>query len=162
MITKTIAIGFDHAGFELAHALEGWLSQDGHSVVLVGPTDKLDSVDYPPFCIEAASKVSEQAADFGIVLGGSGQGEQIAANKVWGIRAALCTEPYYAMLARRDNDANVLALPARLITFEYAAVILRAWLETPFEGGRHARRMKLIADYESQHRVPINQPGEKR
>ena len=149
------AIGFDHAGFPLAKHLAKYLRGDGQDVSLFGPADATSPVDYAPFCIEASHSVADGSADFGIVIGGSGQGEQIAANKVFGIRAALCPSPEWALLVRRDNDANVLALGSRIIAPEFAESILRVWISTEFAGGRHERRIGLIHDYErDESRLP--------
>lgn len=139
-----IAMGADHAGFPLKEELKGFLEAEGHEVIDVG-TDSTDPVDYPVFCAAAARAVVEGRADRAIVLGGSGQGEQIAANKIDGIRASLCHDLYSARLAREHNDANVLGLGARVIAPEYAREVVRLWLETPFEGGRHEPRIEQIA-----------------
>ena len=142
-----IAIGADHAGFLLKQHLKQTLERLGHAVEDRG-TDSEAPVDYPPICIEVARAVVEGRADRGIVLGGSGQGEQIAANKVPGIRAALCNDLYTARLSREHNDANVLSLGGRIVAFGLADDILKLWLETPFEGGRHQRRLDQISDVE--------------
>jgi ribose 5-phosphate isomerase B len=144
-----IAIGADHAGFPLKEDLAGYLREQGHDVLDVG-TDGLAPVDYPPFCAAAARAVVAGDADRAIVLGGSGQGEQIAANKVHGIRAALCHDLYLARLSREHNDANVLAMGARVIAPTYAREIVTTWLATPFAGGRHAPRIELIAAIERE------------
>jgi ribose 5-phosphate isomerase B len=107
-------------------------------------THSQEPVDYPPICIGVARVVAEGRADRGIVLGGSGQGEQIAANKVAGIRAALCNDLYTARLARQHNDANVLSMGGRIVAFGLADEILTLWLDTPFEGGRHQSRLDQI------------------
>ena len=139
-----IAIGADHAGFLLKEHLKKTLQQLGHVVDDHG-TNSEASVDYPPICLGIARAVAEGRADRGIVLGGSGQGEQIAANKVAGVRAALCNDPYTARLARQHNDANVLSMGGRIVAFGLADEILTLWIETPFEGGRHQRRLDQIA-----------------
>ena len=110
------------------------------------------SVDYPPICLSVGRAVAEGNADRGIVLGGSGQGEQIAANKVAGVRAALCNDLYTARLSREHNDANVLSIGGRIVAFGLADEILALWLSTPFEGGRHQRRIDQILDLERQPR----------
>ena len=138
-----VAIGGDHAGFPLKEELKSFLTDDGHEVLDVG-TDSTDPVDYPPFCAAAARAVVAGEADRAIVLGGSGQGEQIAANKVNGIRAALCNDLFLARLSREHNDANVLAIGARVVAPAYAREIVRVWLETPFDGGRHEARLEQI------------------
>ncbi len=142
-----IAIGSDHAGFELKEALSAWLREEGHEVLDLG-TQSSEPVDYPPFCAAAARAVATGGADLGIVLGGSGQGEQIAANKVDGVRAALCHDLFLARLSREHNDANVLAMGARVVAPAYAREIVRVWLDTSFEGGRHVPRLDQIAQIE--------------
>jgi ribose 5-phosphate isomerase B len=142
-----IAIGADHAGFPLKEHLKATLAQLGHSVDDHG-TDSEASVDYPPICLGVARAVVAGHADRGIVLGGSGQGEQIAANKVPGARAALCNDLYTARLSREHNDANVLSMGGRIVAFGLADEILALWLSTPFEGGRHQRRIDQILDAE--------------
>ena len=137
-------MGADHAGFPLKEELKGFLEMDGHQVLDVG-TDSTAAVDYPAFCAAAARAVADGRADRAIVLGGSGQGEQIVANKIDGIRASLCHDLYTARLAREHNDANVLGLGARVIAPTYAKEIVRLWLATPFEGGRHVARVEQIA-----------------
>jgi ribose 5-phosphate isomerase B len=142
-----IAIGADHAGFLLKEHLKQTLQRLDHVVDDHG-TDSEASVDYPPICLAVARAVVEGRADRGIVLGGSGQGEQIAANKVPGVRAALCHDLYTARLSREHNDANVLSMGGRIVAFGLADEILKVWLETGFEGGRHQRRLDQIADAE--------------
>jgi ribose 5-phosphate isomerase B len=137
-------MGADHAGFPLKEELKGFLEMEGHQVLDVG-TDSTAAVDYPAFCAAAARAVADGRADRAIVLGGSGQGEQIVANKIDGIRASLCHDLYTARLAREHNDANVLGLGARVIAPTYAKEIVRLWLATPFEGGRHVARIEQIA-----------------
>jgi len=142
-----IAIGADHAGFLLKEHLKGTLQRLGHIVDDHGTTSE-EPVDYPPICIAVARAVVHGRVERGIVLGGSGQGEQIAANKVPGIRAALCNDLYTARLSREHNDANVLAIGARIVGFGLADEIVAIWLRTGFEGGRHQRRLDQIADTE--------------
>jgi ribose 5-phosphate isomerase B len=144
-----VAIGSDHAGFELKGHLAAELGRLGHEVADLG-THNTESVDYPPICAAVARTVAKGDADRGIVLGGSGQGEQIAANKVHGIRAALCNDLYTARLSREHNDANVLSMGGRIVAFGLATEILELWLATPFEGGRHERRVAQIADIEHE------------
>ena len=146
-----IAIGGDHAGYPLKEDLIAFLAAEGHEVLDVG-TDSVAPVDYPMFCAAAARAVVAGDADRAIVLGGSGQGEQIAANKVLGIRAALCHDLYLARLSREHNDANVLAMGARVVAPAYAHEIVSVWLETPFEGGRHVPRIEQIAAIEREER----------
>ena len=138
-----VAIGADHAGFLLKEHLKSTLKKLGHDVTDHG-TDSEQSVDYPPICFAVATAVAEGRADRGIVLGGSGQGEQIAANKIHGIRAALCHDLYTARLSREHNDANVLSMGGRIVAFGLADEILTLWLTVPFEGGRHQRRIDQI------------------
>lgn len=142
-----IAFGADHAGFPLKEDLKAFVTEEGHEVLDHG-TDSTEPVDYPPFCAAAARAVATGAADRGIVLGGSGEGEQIAANKVDGVRAALCHDLFLARLSREHNDANVLAMGARVVAPAYAREIVRVWLGTPFEGGRHVRRLDEISQIE--------------
>lgn len=138
-----IAIGADHAGYHLKQHLLATLETLGHEAVDFG-TDSTDSIDYPPIMQAVARAVASGDADRGIVLGGSGQGEQMAANKVRGVRAALCNDLYTARMSREHNDANVLAMGARIVAPGLADEILELWLTTPFEGGRHERRVNGI------------------
>src|SRR6266511_3817746 len=142
-----IAIGSDHAGFPLKEELKQVLKEQGHEVADLG-TDSEEPVDYPLFCVKVARAVAEGSSERGLVLGGSGQGEQMAANKVQGVRAALCNDLYTARLSRQHNDVNVLAMGGRIVADGLADEILRLWLATGFEGGRHQRRVKQIADIE--------------
>jgi ribose 5-phosphate isomerase B len=145
----TIAVSSDHAGFELKQHLAARLRDAGHDVVDFG-TDSTDPVDYPPFCAAVGRAVRDGDAELGIVVGGSGQGEQLAANKVRGVRAALCNGLYTTRLARAHNDANVLAIGARVVGVGLAEEIVSTFLATPFDGGRHARRVDLITALESE------------
>jgi ribose 5-phosphate isomerase B len=142
-----VAIGADHAGFLLKEHLKQTLERLGHLVQDFG-TDSEVSVDYPPICMAVGRSVAQGRADRGIVLGGSGQGEQIAANKVPGVRAALCNDLFTARLSREHNDANVLAMGGRIVAFGLADEILQLWLTTPFAGGRHQRRIDQITEAE--------------
>ena len=139
-----VAIGADHAGYVLKEHLKQTLTRLGHVVDDHG-TDSDASVDYPPICMAVGRAVVEGRADRGIVLGGSGQGEQMAANKVRGVRAALCNDLFTARMSREHNDANVLAMGGRIVAFGLADEILALWLTTAFEGGRHQRRLDQIA-----------------
>ena len=139
-----VAIGADHAGFALKEHLKQTLARLGHTVDDHG-THSEASVDYPPICVAVGRAVAEGQADRGIVLGGSGQGEQIAANKVVGVRAALCNDLYTARLSREHNDANVLSMGGRVVANGLADEILTLWLKTNFEGGRHQRRIDQIS-----------------
>ena len=142
-----IAFGSDHAGYELKQYLIDRLGGAGHDIVDCG-TDSTESVDYPEFCAAAGRAVRDGDADVGIVLGGSGQGEQLAANKVRGVRAALCNCLYTARLARQHNDANVLSIGARVVGVGLADEIVDLFLTTEFEGGRHARRVAQLTKLE--------------
>jgi len=144
-----IAIGADHAGFSLKEHLKQTLLRLGHAVDDHG-THSEEPVDYPPICVAVARAVADGRADRGIVLGGSGQGEQIAANKVFGIRAALCQDLYTARLSREHNNANVLSMGGRIVASGLADEILALWLETKFEGGRHQRRIDQISAVERE------------
>jgi ribose 5-phosphate isomerase B len=143
-----IAIGADHAGYELKqHVIEllnGW----GHDVADLG-THSTATVDYPPICAAVGRAVRDGEADRGIVIGGSGQGEQLAANKVRGVRAALCNDLYTAKYGRLHNDANVLSMGARVVGVGLADEIVHTFFTTEFEGGRHVPRVQQIADIEA-------------
>lgn len=144
-----IAIGADHAGFELKQHLIDVLRSQGHDVADHG-THSAESVDYPPICAAVGRAVRDGDAELGIVLGGSGQGEQLAANKVRGVRAALCNDLYTARMARSHNDANVLSMGARVVGVGLAEEILATFLATPFEGGRHQRRVDQLMALEQE------------
>ena len=150
-----ISIGADHAGFALKQHLVDTLTTLGHAVDDRGTHDAAP-VDYPPICAAVAREVAAGRADRGIVLGGSGQGEQIAANKVHGVRAALCNDLYTARLSREHNDANVLAMGGRVVGTGLADEILTLWLSTAFEGGRHQRRLDQIAAIETAAAPIVN------
>jgi ribose 5-phosphate isomerase B len=144
-----VAIGSDHAGFLLKQHLVDLLLGRGHEVDDQG-THSTDAVDYPAFCAGVGRTVRDGRADVGIVLGGSGQGEQLAANKVRGVRAALCNCLYTARMARAHNDANVLSMGARVVGEGLAEEIVETFLTTGFEGGRHARRVAQITALEAE------------
>ncbi|HEV3402309.1 MAG TPA: ribose 5-phosphate isomerase B [Acidimicrobiales bacterium] len=144
-----VAIASDHAGYRLKTVVVEWLGENGHEVLDLG-TDSEESVDYPPFCAAAARAVVKGEAERGIVLGGSGNGEAIAANKVRGARAALCHNEWTARMARQHNDANVLAMGARLLADAYALVLVEVFLSTDFEGGRHENRIEQLGDIENE------------
>ena len=146
-----VSMGSDHAGYRLKEELKTYLQSEGHEVLDVG-TDSEETVDYPEFCAAAARAVIDGRADRAIVIGGSGQGEQLAANKVRGTRAALCNDVHLAQLSRRHNDANVLAMGGRIVATELAKEIVKLWLATPFDGGRHAKRLEQIAEIERGER----------
>jgi len=140
-----IGIGSDHAGFPLKQAIAGILEEEHAEVTDVG-TDSGKPVDYPDFGLTVAKSVADGHFDCGILICGSGIGMSIVANKVPGVRAALCTTPEQAALSRRHNDANILVLAGRMTDPETAALIVRRWLHGTFEGGRHARRVRKIHD----------------
>lgn len=144
-----IALGSDHAGYSLKVEVAKHLADLGHEVLDFG-TDSEESVDYPPICAGVGRAVASGEADFGIVMGGSGQGEQIAANKVHGVRAALCLDEFTARLAREHNNANVLSLGGRIVAPTFAVAIVDAFLVTDFDGGRHERRLNQISDIERE------------
>lgn len=138
-----IAIGSDHAGFQYKEHIKAFLMERGETVRDCGTVSEV-SVDYPPIMRQVALAVADGDCDRGIVLGGSGNGEAIVANRVKGIRCALCWSVETAKLAREHNNANMISMGQRLITLDTALDIVRTWLETPFEGGRHARRIQQI------------------
>jgi ribose 5-phosphate isomerase B len=145
----TIAVAADHAGFELKEHLAARLREAGHEVVDLG-THSAAPVDYPPFCAAVGRAVRDGDADLGLVVGGSGQGEQLAANKVRGVRAALCNDLYTARMARAHNDANVVTIGARVVGVGLAEEIVDVFVATPFDGGRHARRVDQITALEAE------------
>lgn len=147
-----VTIGSDHAGYELKLHVIALLKELGHDVDDLG-THSTESVDYPPICAAVGRAVARGGADRGIVIGGSGQGEQLAANKVRGVRAALCNDLYTARLSRAHNDANVLSMGGRIVGAGLADEIVTLWLDTPFDGGRHARRVQQLADIEEEERT---------
>ncbi|MHB1445341.1 MAG: ribose 5-phosphate isomerase B [Acidimicrobiales bacterium] len=144
-----IAVGSDHAGFRLKGAVVAHLEAGGLEVSDLG-THSPEPVDYPPICAAVARAVVGGQADLGVVIGGSGQGEQIAANKVRGARAALCPDEFTARLARQHNDANVCALGARIVAEELALAVLDTFLGASFEGDRHVARLQQIRDIEAE------------
>ncbi len=138
-----IGIGSDHAGYRYKEEIERFLVQHGHEVRDFG-TDSEESVDYPVYIRPVAEAVAGGEVERGIVLGGSGNGEAIAANRVKGVRCALCWNTDSARLARAHNDANMISLGQRMMTLDTALEVVRIWLETPFEGGRHVRRIQML------------------
>jgi len=142
-----IAIASDHAGYRYKEAIKAHLAEIGHEVVDFG-TDSELSVDYPTFVRPAALAVSAGECERVIVLGGSGNGEAMTANRVLGVRCALCWDETSARLSRQHNDANGLSLGQRLVSLEMALLIVEVWLETPFEAGRHERRIEAIDEVE--------------
>lgn len=143
-----IALGSDHGGFLLKEVIKKWLIENGHEVDDFG-THSEHSTDYPDYVIPAAVSVASGKNDRAIVFGGSGNGEAIAANKVKGIRCALCWHEASAELASGHNNANAIALGGRMVSPELGVKIVQLWLTTPFEGGRHQNRLQKIADYEA-------------
>lgn len=147
---RTVAIGADHGGFELKQQLAGYLRDWGYTVLDLG-TNSTDAVDYPDFAEAVAQAVVRGEAWRGVVIDSAGIGSSIAANKVPGARAALCYDKSTARNSREHNDANVISLGARLIPAESARELLAVWLETPFAGGRHQRRVDKIRAIEERH-----------
>jgi ribose 5-phosphate isomerase B len=143
-----ISIGSDHAGFHYKQAIAEMLRSQGHEVIDCG-THSADSTDYPLWCIPAAEKVAKGEAEKGIVIGGSGNGEAIAANKVKGIRCAVAWSEETAKLASQHNNANVLSMGERMVSLETAKHLVDLWLSTPFEGGRHVARIEELSRYEA-------------
>ncbi|MER7588855.1 ribose-5-phosphate isomerase [Micromonospora sp. NPDC127501] len=150
-----VYLGSDHAGFELKVHLANHLAMQGYDVVDVGPRSYDPDDDYPTFCLHTGDQVVADETGLGVVIGGSGNGEQIAANKVAGVRAALAWSVETAQLARQHNDANVVAIGARQHTLDEATGIVEAFLNTPFSGNeRHARRIAQVAEYERTRKLP--------
>jgi ribose 5-phosphate isomerase B len=150
-----VYLGSDHAGFELKSRLIEWLTQAGHEAVDCGPASYHDGDDYPPYVMRAASSAVADPASLGIVIGGSGNGEQIASNKIEGVRAALAWTEETARLARQHNNANVLSLGARMYPVEDAIGFAKTFIETAFSGEpRHARRLQEISEYERTGELP--------
>ena len=139
-----IALGTDHAGYEYKKRIKRYLIERGHEVRDFG-TDSAEKCDYPDFVYPAALAVGTGECDRAIVLGGSGNGESIVANKVRGVRCAICWNDKCARLSRAHNDANVMSVGARMVSVEQALEMIEIWLATPFDGGRHARRVEKIA-----------------
>jgi ribose 5-phosphate isomerase B len=150
-----VYIGSDHAGFDLKGHLVPFLRAAGHDVIDVGAARYEPDDDYPVYCLHAAARVVADPGSLALVIGGSGNGEQIVANKVRGIRAALAWNEETARLARSHNDANVLSLGARMLTADAAVAIVAAFLTTPFSAdARHVRRNAQIGDYEARGVLP--------
>jgi ribose 5-phosphate isomerase B len=143
-----IAIAADHNAVALKDRISAWLSERSHTVHDCGVTDHTVVADYPPLCADVGARVVSGRNDFGVILGGSGCGEQIAANKVAGVRAVLCHCVFTAEIARAHNDANVLVMGAKVVAPELAERILAVWLATDFKGGRHRERLDQIAAIE--------------
>ncbi|MBA2559518.1 MAG: ribose-5-phosphate isomerase [Propionibacteriales bacterium] len=150
-----VHLGCDHAGLELKDHLLRWLARQGHDATDHGPRVYDGDDDYPPYCLRAAEAVSDDAGSLGIVIGGSGNGEQIAANKVDGVRAALAWSEESAQLARMHNDANVISIGARMHSVDEATRFVEVFLSTEFTGeSRHARRITMLRDYEETGQIP--------
>jgi ribose 5-phosphate isomerase B len=150
-----VYLGSDHAGYELKMHLVNHLTKQGHDVVDVGPHVYDPEDDYPSFCLHTGAKVVADEGSLGVVIGGSGNGEQIAANKIDGVRAALVWRTEIAQLARQHNDANIISLGAREHTLDEAASFVDAFLATPFSGNpRHARRIAQVSEYEQTRKLP--------
>jgi ribose 5-phosphate isomerase B len=150
-----VYLGSDHAGFELKARLIEWLASAGHEPVDCGPSSYVPDDDYPVYVMRAARGVADNPGSLGIVIGGSGNGEQIAANKIPGIRAALAWTDETAQLARLHNDANVLSLGARMYDTDAAVGFAKVFVGTAFSGeARHARRLAMIADFEKTGELP--------
>lgn len=146
---KVVAVGADHAGFALKEDLKAYLKEQGYEVRDLG-TDSLESVDYPDFAVAVADAVASEEVPWGLLICGTGIGMAITANKVPGVRAACCADPFSARMARAHNDANVLTMGGRVVGPGLAREIVRAWLESDFEGGRHARRTAKISALEGR------------
>ncbi len=145
-----VVVGSDHAGFELKEQLKAVLVEKGYTVIDVG-TESPASVDYPDFGIKAATLVGRGEADRGVLVCGTGIGMSVIANKVKGVRAALISDLYTAIQSRKHLDANILVLGGRVIGKDLAAEITRVWLDTPFEAGRHKKRIEKIEQYEKDN-----------
>lgn len=142
-----IVIAADHNGVALKRSLMERLSGDGHEITDLG-TNGTETVDYPPLCAAVGQRVAQGAADRGIMIGGSGSGEQMACNKIPGVRAGVCHDLFTTEIARAHNDANVLIIGAKIVAPDLAWMITGLWLSTPFKGGRHAARLDQIAALE--------------
>ena len=157
-----VYLGSDHAGYELKTRLIEWLAGAGHEPVDCGPESYVQDDDYPPYVMSAAHGVVNDPGSLGIVIGGSGNGEQIAANKIPGIRAAVAWTNETAQLARQHNDANVLSLGARMYSTDEAIGFAEIFLSTPFSGeSRHSRRLAMIAAYEKSGELPPLPPPDR-
>ncbi|MEO6847096.1 MAG: ribose-5-phosphate isomerase [Chthoniobacterales bacterium] len=143
-----ISIGSDHAGFEYKQRFVEFLKKEGHEVIDVG-TNSAEPTDYPLYIIPSAECVRDGKSERGIVIGGSGNGEAMAANKVKGVRCALCWNDETAEFSRRHNNSNVLSIGQRMVSYEIALAVLKIWLATPFDGGRHQKRVDEMDRYEA-------------
>ena len=144
-----IAIGNDHTAVDMKNHIKKYLEDKGYDIVNYG-TDTSDSVDYPIYGEKVAKAVASGECNLGILICGTGIGISLAANKVKGIRAVVCSEPYSARLSRQHNNTNILAFGARVIGIELAKMIITEWLDAEFEGGRHATRVGMIMDIETR------------
>ena len=144
-----IALGTDHAGYEYKERIKQYLTEQGHEVKDFG-THSDEACDYPDFIYPAARAVAQGNCDRAIVLGGSGNGETIVANKVPGVRCAVCWNEELARLSRAHNDANAMSVGARTVSLDLALKMVETWLATPFDGGRHAHRVQTIAEIENR------------
>lgn len=152
-----VHLGGDHAAYEMQRGLVDWLAEQGYDVVDHGPKEYDELDDYPVFVLRAAEAVAAEPGSLGVVLGGSGNGEQMAANKVKGIRAALCYSTELAQLAREHNDAQIISLGGRFHTQEQAQAMVKVFLETPFSGvERHQRRLDMVSAYEQDGTLPAS------
>ncbi|UED86377.1 ribose-5-phosphate isomerase [Streptomyces profundus] len=150
-----VYLASDHAGYELKNHLVDWLAQHGHEPVDCGPTHYDAEDDYPPFCLRAAERVAAEPEALGVVIGGSGNGEAIAANKVTGVRCALAWSEETARLGREHNNANVLSVGARMHTTDEATSFVAVFLDTAYSGAeRHSRRIDMLAAYETDGTLP--------
>lgn len=150
-----VYLGSDHAGYDLKNHLVQWLKENGHEPVDCGPHVLDAEDDYPPFCLRAAERTAADAEALGIVIGGSGNGEAIAANKVKGVRAALAWSEQTAALGREHNNANVISVGGRMHTEAEATRFVEIFLNTPYSGEeRHTRRIDMLADYETTGELP--------
>jgi ribose 5-phosphate isomerase B len=147
--TMKIGIGNDHVAFDMKLEIKEYLEALGHEVVDFGTHTK-DRTDYPIYGVAVAKAVVKKQVDCGILICGTGVGISLAANKVKGIRAVVCSEPYSAKLSKQHNNTNILAFGARVVGIELAKMIVDAWLNAEFEGGRHAKRIAMITDIENQ------------
>jgi ribose 5-phosphate isomerase B len=155
MTAMRVHLGSDHAGLELKNHLLAWLRDEGHDPVDHGPYTYDGDDDYPPYCLRTGEAVVADEGSLGIVIGGSGNGEQMAANKVAGVRAALVWTAEIAALARQHNDANVMSIGARMHTAEQATELARAFVTTEFSHDeRHQRRIAMLTGYERTGRLP--------
>ena len=144
-----VALAADHNGVLLKRRLAGWLTGGGHTVTDAGSHDSAEVVDYPPLCAAVSRMVAAGAADLAIVVGGSGQGEVIACNKVRGVRAGLAYSRFAVQISRANNDANVMVLGAKVVSDEQALELVELWLTTSFTGGRHQHRIDQITALEA-------------